>query len=76
VFTARYALSPYIKQIRFVFTGLIFCSLYRLTTHLTTHQIDKKLEELRERDYQESLGVDGSITLKVGMCALDEASSG
>jgi hypothetical protein len=26
VFTARYALSPYIKQIRFVFKGLI---LYR-----------------------------------------------
>jgi hypothetical protein len=24
VFTARYALSPYIKQIRFVFKGLIF----------------------------------------------------
>jgi hypothetical protein len=27
VFTARYALSPYIKQIRFVFKGLI---LYRI----------------------------------------------
>jgi hypothetical protein len=24
VFTARYALSPYIKQIRFVFKGLMF----------------------------------------------------
>jgi hypothetical protein len=24
MFTARYALSPYIKQIRFVFKGLIF----------------------------------------------------
>jgi hypothetical protein len=28
VFTARYALSPYIKQIRFVFKGLIFIILY------------------------------------------------
>jgi hypothetical protein len=27
VFTARYALSPYIKQIRFVFKGLIFQEL-------------------------------------------------
>jgi hypothetical protein len=26
VFTARYALSPYIKQIRFVFKGLIYVS--------------------------------------------------
>jgi hypothetical protein len=25
VFTARYALSPYIKQIRFVFKGLTLC---------------------------------------------------
>jgi ribosomal protein S19 len=25
VFTARYALSPYIKQIRFVFKGLMWC---------------------------------------------------
>jgi hypothetical protein len=25
VFTARYALSPYIKQIRFVFKGLMRC---------------------------------------------------
>jgi hypothetical protein len=32
VFTARYALSPYIKQIRFVFKGLIYTVLYwRLT---------------------------------------------
>jgi hypothetical protein len=28
VFTARYALSPYIKQIRFVFKGLILIEVY------------------------------------------------
>jgi hypothetical protein len=28
VFTARYALSPYIKQVRLVFKGLIFCHCY------------------------------------------------
>jgi hypothetical protein len=27
VFTARYALSPYIKQIRFVFEGLIYMNM-------------------------------------------------
>jgi hypothetical protein len=30
VFTARYALSPYIKQIRLVFRGLIECSYSEL----------------------------------------------
>jgi hypothetical protein len=30
VFTARYALSPYIKQIRFVFKGLIYQPTYAL----------------------------------------------
>jgi hypothetical protein len=30
VFTARYALSPYIKQTRFVFKGLIRCVWYRM----------------------------------------------
>jgi hypothetical protein len=30
VFTARYALSPYIKQIRFVFKGLIVHAYWRL----------------------------------------------
>jgi hypothetical protein len=29
VFTARYALSPYIKQIRFVFKGLIWLIIWR-----------------------------------------------
>jgi hypothetical protein len=29
VFTARYALSPYIKQIRFVFKWLMYCSKFR-----------------------------------------------
>jgi hypothetical protein len=28
VFTARYALSPCIKQIRFVFKGLIWCQIF------------------------------------------------
>jgi hypothetical protein len=32
VFTAQYALSPYIKQIRFVFKGLNTCTLYSSTT--------------------------------------------
>jgi hypothetical protein len=36
MFTARYALSPYIKQIRFVFKGLI---LYLLQVGLTTLDI-------------------------------------
>jgi hypothetical protein len=34
VFTARYALSPYIKQIRFVFKGLIHVFLSRYLTFL------------------------------------------
>jgi hypothetical protein len=41
VFTARYALSPYIKQIRFVFKGLILfrkCSGLSLKFHCPTHQ--------------------------------------
>jgi hypothetical protein len=29
VFTARYALSPYIKQIRFVFKGLMWAGIWR-----------------------------------------------
>jgi hypothetical protein len=43
VFTARYALSPYIKQIRFAFKGLILSSPLRLGerarahTHTHTH---------------------------------------
>jgi hypothetical protein len=37
VFTARYALSPYIKQIRFIFKELIFLGLsLQLTTTTTT----------------------------------------
>jgi hypothetical protein len=35
VFTARYALSPYIKQIRFFFKGLI--SVYSLLTAAGSH---------------------------------------
>jgi hypothetical protein len=40
VFTARYALSPYIKQIRFVFKGLI-----RLTTYYFWDAADDKFNK-------------------------------
>jgi hypothetical protein len=33
VFTARYALSPYIKQIRFVFKGLIHVTVLFFPLH-------------------------------------------
>jgi hypothetical protein len=43
VFTARYALSPYIKQIRFVFKGLIANSWYfDLPPHLTQQGVKKR----------------------------------
>jgi hypothetical protein len=35
VFTARYALSPYIKQIRFVFEGLIYNHFKLFVLHCT-----------------------------------------
>jgi hypothetical protein len=41
VFTARYALSPYIKQIRFVFKGLKHirrCKMYEVADHVIIHQ--------------------------------------
>jgi hypothetical protein len=37
VFTARYALSPYIKQIHFVFKGLMGCTALTLLTHTEFH---------------------------------------
>jgi hypothetical protein len=41
VFTARYALSPYIKQIPFVFKGLNHCTDYVIPTALKECKIVK-----------------------------------
>jgi hypothetical protein len=39
VFTARYALSPYIKQIRFVFKGSLFTFATRFSTGRATQGV-------------------------------------
>jgi hypothetical protein len=57
VFTARYALSPYIKQIRFVFKGLIlYLTLVRLDLECAstvwnsiTYADAKKLERVQRK---------------------------
>jgi hypothetical protein len=46
VFTARYALSPYIKQIRFVFKGLINAvSMYVKSFEMLVKQLGGKFKE-------------------------------
>jgi hypothetical protein len=40
VFTARYALSPYIKQIRFVFKGLIYFLEFSCAGHQPISVVD------------------------------------
>jgi hypothetical protein len=65
VFTARYALSPYIKQIRSVFKGLI---IYQTTEanvleYLSLHGIFYS-ENLNVRDNLEDVGVDGKVLLR------------
>jgi hypothetical protein len=54
VFTARYALSPYIKQVRFVFKGLIQNQAMRmiqgsikstLINSNTSHNIDRSMSK-------------------------------
>jgi hypothetical protein len=57
VFTARYALSPYIKQIRFVFKGLIYSSCFshhKFGTHKgrnRSHNIFRQILTVVEREH-------------------------
>jgi hypothetical protein len=59
VFTARYALSSYIKQIRFVFKGLKIegRKVKKGPTCLIWKEEDKLLFRARDRAYLLSLGV-------------------
>jgi hypothetical protein len=54
VFTARYALSPYIKQIRFVFKGLMTLSQIETAWHVITERLSIRKRKNME---QESSGL-------------------
>jgi hypothetical protein len=75
VFTARYALSPYIKQIRFVFKGLIpVCAWERYLSTSTQFCSEK----LMGRDDLGDLIIDKSIVLKslfVRRCSISSSGS-
>jgi hypothetical protein len=71
VFTARYALSPYIKQIRFVFKGLITVSNQETWDTQDTWHVRGRREinaafwwETPKRGHLEDLDVDGRTIIK------------
>jgi hypothetical protein len=68
VFTARYALSPYIKQIRFVFKGLINIVVY-LTDFLYILLIkanwDNECQSYKAVPLQAWTSAGGSIRLRI-----------
>jgi hypothetical protein len=59
VFTARYALSPYIKQIRFVFKGLII-------THLRNKCHQRDCVHVSTETYEGYLGIEKEEKDKAG----------
>jgi hypothetical protein len=62
VFTARYALNPYIKQTRFVFRGLRAPYVVHREQKSNAKRFGGK--KLKESDHLKRLGVCGRIILK------------
>jgi hypothetical protein len=58
MFTTRYAVSPYIKQIRFVFKGFNLQIKIMLSSFLQeANQLHRKYKALKQRGTQRSYGI-------------------